>query len=409
MKLLKLKLHWQIIIALVAGGFFGALLPGWTAYTDWIGRMFVNALGMVVVPLIFSSIVSGVTGIADGANLKSIGLRTICYYVITMLIAVATGLTLVNLINPGAGMDLSLAGKPEGMALGNISFMDTIVNIVPSNIAAAFSGGNMLPVIFFAILFGVFVNKLGKKEKDTLTGIFDALFSVMIKITYFIVRFSPIGVFAIIARQIAGAGDILGLVGNLSLYVLTVSLGLAVQMFVWLPSLLYFKAKVNPVQHFRNMINPLVTAFSTASSNAALPLTIEAVEEKDGVSQSVASLTLPLGATINMNGTALLEGVAAIFIAQAYGIDLTFGQQVIVALTAVLAAVGSAGIPMAGIVMMSVVLSAVGLPLEGIGLVIGVDRIADMMRTSVDVFGDTCVAVMVAKDEGERLDIDLRR
>ena len=399
MKLLKLKLHWQIIIALVAGGFFGALLPGWTAYTDWIGRMFVNALGMVVVPLIFSSIVSGVTGIADGANLKSIGLRTICYYVITMLIAVATGLTLVNLINPGAGMDLSLAGKPEGMTLGNISFMDTIVNIVPSNIAAAFSGGNMLPVIFFAILFGVFVNKLGKKEKDTLTGIFDALFSVMIKITYFIVRFSPIGVFAIIARQIAGAGDILGLVGNLSLYVLTVSLGLAVQMFVWLPSLLYFKAK----------INPLVTAFSTASSNAALPLTIEAVEEKDGVSQSVASLTLPLGATINMNGTALLEGVAAIFIAQAYGIDLTFGQQVIVALTAVLAAVGSAGIPMAGIVMMSVVLSAVGLPLEGIGLVIGVDRIADMMRTSVNVFGDTCVAVMVAKDEGERLDIDLRR
>ena len=157
------------------------------------------------------------------------------------------------------------------------------------------------------------------------------------------------------------------------------------------------------------MINPLVTAFSTASSNAALPLTIEAVEEKDGVSQSVASLTLPLGATINMNGTALLEGVAAIFIAQAYGIDLTFGQQVIVALTAVLAAVGSAGIPMAGIVMMSVVLSAVGLPLEGIGLVIGVDRIADMMRTSVNVFGDTCVAVMVAKDEGERLDIDLRR
>ena len=226
------------------------------------------------------------------------------------------------------------------------------------------------------------------------------------KITMFIIRFTPLGIFGIVAKEVArNAGSLGNIAGSLGLYMLVVMAGLIVHAGISLPMMVKFIGKANPVAHYRNMATPLLTAFSTSSSNATLPLTMEAVEEKDGVSNKIASFTLPLGATVNMNGTALYECVAVIFIAQAYGIELTFAQQMIVIFTALLAAIGSAGIPMAGLVMMAVVLNAVGLPLEGIGLILAVDRILDMFRTTVNVYGDTCAAVIIAKSEGEELKI----
>ena len=239
--------------------------------------------------------------------------------------------------------------------------------------------------------------------------VFNAALDVIMKITLFIIKFTPLGVFSItakvIAQQVLIGNEISEVISRLGLYFITVLAGLLFHSLVTLPLSVKLIGRVNPLKHFRNMITPLLTAFSTSSSNATLPLTMKAVEEEDGVSNKIASFTLPLGATINMNGTALYECVAVMFIAQAYGVELTFGQQLVVIFTALLAAIGSAGIPMAGLVMMAVVLKAVGLPLEGIGLILAVDRILDMFRTSVNVYGDTCAAVIIAKSEGEELKV----
>ena len=225
-------------------------------------------------------------------------------------------------------------------------------------------------------------------------------------VTGWILKFAPLGIFAVVAVQFSKVGDAWGLLKGMLLYVLTVAAGLTIQTFVTLPLLLRFAGKVRPWQHFRNMGVPLLTAFSTASSGATLPFTLEAVEKNDGVSKGISQFVVSLGATINMNGAALLECVAVIFVAQVYGVQLTLLQTLLISLTSVLCAIGSAGIPMSAMVMMAIILSAVGLPVEGIGLVIGVDRILDMLRTAVNVYGDTCVAVLVAKSEGERLSID---
>ena len=267
----------------------------------------------------------------------------------------------------------------------------------------------MLSIIFFAIIFGFFLTKIDEKPRLLLTGILQAILDVIMKITLFVIRLTPIGIFSIsakvIAQQIELGNNLTTILSRLGLYIVTVLLGLFIHGLIILPLTVKLLGKANPVKHLRNMATPLLTAFSTSSSNATLPLTMEAVEEKDGVSNKIASFTLPLGATVNMNGTALYECVAVIFIAQAYGIELTFAQQMIVIFTALLAAIGSAGIPMAGLVMMAVVLNAVGLPLEGIGLILAVDRILDMFRTTVNVYGDTCAAVIIAKSEGEELKI----
>jgi Na+/H+-dicarboxylate symporter len=239
--------------------------------------------------------------------------------------------------------------------------------------------------------------------------VFSGALDVIMKITLFIIRFTPLGIFSItakvIAQQVKMGNDISEVISSLGLYVVTVLSALLFHGLVTLPFMVKVMGHANPFKHFRNMAAPLLTAFSTSSSNATLPLTMKAVEDNDGVSNKIASFTLPLGATVNMNGTALYECVAVIFIAQAYGIDLTFGQQMIVVFTALLAAIGSAGIPMAGLVMMAIVLKAVGLPLEGIGLILAVDRILDMFRTAINVYGDTCCAVIIAKSEGEKLNI----
>jgi len=402
----KIKLHWQILIALILAIFFGYFLPESVEYTSWMGVVFLRALNMVVVPLIFSSIISGVASIGSGSNLGRLGFKTLSFYVVTSLIAIVTGLFFVNLFQPGSGANLGTAGAVETLPTVGTSVSDILIRTIPDNIINAMANGQILPVIFFAILFGFFITQIKIEKQEILTRLFDSIFEVMMKITMFIILFTPLGVFAIVAKEVAkNSGSLGNIAGSLGIYMLTVLLALIIHAGITLPLAVKFIGKVNPYKHFRNMATPLLTAFSTSSSNAALPLSMEAVEFEDGVSAKITSFTLPLGATINMNGTALYECVAVIFIAQAYGIHLSIGQQVIVVITALLAAIGSAGIPMAGLVMMTIVLTAVNLPLEGVGLILAVDRILDMSRTTVNVWGDTCAAVIIAKSEGEQLKI----
>ncbi|MCL3781951.1 dicarboxylate/amino acid:cation symporter [Prolixibacteraceae bacterium JC049] len=408
MSKLKLALHYQILIALVVAFLFGYLAPDHVKYISWMGELFLKALKMVIVPLIFSSIASGITSMGNGGQLGRLGLKTFSYYLTTSIFAIVTGLIFVNLIQPGVGADLGLSQKVEGLATEQLTFQQTLMNIIPANIFEAMAKGQILPVIFFAILLGYFTTKLKNENKQTLTSLFDSFFDVMMKITHFIILFTPFGILGIVAKEVAHNADRLGTLGqSLLLYMATVILALVFHAAITLPIILRFIGKISPKKHLQHMITPLLTAFSTSSSSATLPLTMEAIEEKAGASNRITSFTLPLGATINMDGTALYECVAAMFIAQAYGIDLSFGQQMIVVATALLASIGAAGIPMAGLVMITVILSAVGLPLEGVGLILAVDRILDMMRTTTNVWSDSCGAVTIASSEGEKLDSSL--
>jgi len=402
----KIKLHWQILIALILAVAFGYYLPNQIPYISWMGVVFLRALNMIVVPLILSSIISGVASVGGGSNLGRLGAKTMIFYVVTSLIAILVGLFLVNLFQPGVGANLSSAEAVKSLPSASNSASEILIRTIPDNVFDAMASGQILPVIFFAILFGFFITQIQTEKQLILNRFFDSFFEVMMKMTMFIIRFTPLGVFAIVAKEVAKNADSLGnIAGSLGIYMLTVLIGLIIHGAIILPLLVKFLGKANPYKHFRNMATPLLTAFSTSSSNAALPLSMVAVEQKNGVSAKITSFTLPLGATVNMNGTALYECVAVIFIAQAYGIDLTAGQQAIVVLTALLAAIGSAGIPMAGLVMMTIVLTAVNLPLEGVGLILAVDRILDMSRTTINVWGDTCAAVIIAKSEGETLNV----
>lgn len=406
---ITLPLHYQILIALVAGGFFGFYFPSATEYTNWIGDIFLRALNMIIIPLIFCSITTGVASVGSSGNLGRLGLKTMGYYVFSTLAAIITGFVLVKTIKPGIGADLGFKVPLEEISVASESFGRTLINIVPTNIFEAMMEGQMLSIIFFAILLGYFMTTINKKPKFVLLDFFEAFLDVIMQITLFIIKFTPLGIFSItakvIAQQVQMGNEISEVISRLGLYFITVLTGLLIQGFITLPLAVKFIGRANPMKHFRNMATPILTAFSTSSSNATLPLSMEAVEDKDGVSNKIASFTLPLGATINMNGTALYECVAVIFIAQAYGVNLTIAQELVVIATALLAAIGSAGIPMAGLVMMAVVLKAVGLPLEGIGLVLAVDRILDMFRTAINVYGDTCGAVIIAKSEGEKLNV----
>ncbi|MCX6254545.1 MAG: dicarboxylate/amino acid:cation symporter [Bacteroidia bacterium] len=405
----SIPLHYQIIITLIAGGFFGYFFSDATTYTNWIGVIFLRALNMIIIPLILCSITTGVASVGNADNLGRLGLKTMSYYIFSTLAAIITGFILVRIIKPGVGAELGFKVPVDDISSISDSFGTTLIKIIPSNIFEALMQGQMLSIIFFAILFGFFITKVNEKPRILITDFFNAALDVIMKITLFIIRFTPLGIFSItakvIAQQIQMGNEISEVISRLGLYFITVLLGLIIHGFITLPLSVKLLGRANPVKHLKNMTTPLLTAFSTSSSNATLPLTMKAVEVEDGVSNKIASFTLPLGATVNMNGTALYECVAVIFIAQAYGIDLTIGQQIIVIFTALLAAIGSAGIPMAGLVMMTVVLKAVGLPLEGIGLILAVDRILDMFRTTINVYGDTCCAVIIAKSEGEKLNI----
>jgi proton glutamate symport protein len=401
--MIRIKLHWQIFIALILGILYGLYLKDYVDYVGWLGEVFLRALKMIIIPLVFSSIVTGVANIGNARNIGRLGFKTMIFYLSTSTIAILTGFVLVNLFKPGLRAKLELSQSVEISAV-KLSLQDTLLRIIPENVFTAFSDNSqMLSVIFFALLFGFFITQTGDKQRINLSEFFKAVFDVMMKFTLFVIRFTPLGIFGLMAEKIAMQKDLYSLMEGLGMYMFVVILGISIHIFITLPLIVKYIGKSQPYKHFFASRTPLITAFSTSSSNATLPLTLEAVENKSGVSNKISSFTLPLGATINMDGAALYECVAVIFIAQAYGIDLTMGQQLIVILTSLLASIGSAGIPMAGLVMISIVLTAVGLPLEGVGLVIAVDRIIDMFRTTANVWSDICGAVVIAKSEGETL------
>lgn len=402
---MKLKLHWQIFISLAIGIVLGFISRNF-GFQDFVvnkiailGTIFLRGLRMIIIPLIVSSIISGVTSIGTAESFGRLSLKTLTYYISTSLFAIITGLILVNLIHPGVGANFGFQSLPSDLEANVAKIGDTLLGIIPTNPLAAMMRGEMLPTIFFSLLFGFFITRTPEPYNQQLTNFFQGVFEVMMRLTKFIIRFTPVGVFALMAKIVAQTGFNVFL--PLAGYMVAVAAGLIIHAFVTLPALLYFVGKINPLAHFRAMSAALLTAFSTASSSATLPLTMDSIETNAGVSNKISSFVLPLGATINMDGTALYECVAAMFIAQVYGIDLSFFQQFIVVLTALLASIGAAGIPMAGLVMITIILRAVGLPLEGVAIILAVDRILDMMRTSVNVWSDSCGSVIIARSEGE--------
>jgi proton glutamate symport protein len=401
--MLHLKLHWQILIALILGVLFGVYFKEHVSYVGWMGDIFLRSLGMIIIPLVLSSIVNGVASMGNARNIGLLGMKTMIFYLSTSTLAILTGLILVNIFKPGIDTGIQLSNETvTEVTEGTLG--QTLLGIIPHNIFHAFShNSQMLSVIFFSLIFGYFITKTETKNQKFLTGFFEAVFEVMMKITLFVLRFTPFGIFGLIAARIAAQSDLYMLMQSMGKYMFVVISGILIHVFVTLPLIVKFIGKEKPFHHFAAVRTALITAFTTSSSNATLPLTMEAVKNNSGVSAKVTSFTLPLGATINMDGAALYECVAVIFIAQAYGIELSISQQVVIVLTSLLASVGSAGIPMAGLVMITIVLTAVGLPLEGVGLILAVDRIIDMFRTSANVWSDVCGAIVIAKSEGESL------
>lgn len=406
MKIFKIQLHWQILIALVLSIIYGIFFKDQIHYVAWLGEVFLRALKMIIIPLILSSIVSGVANLGSAENLGRLGGKTILYYLSTSTLAIITGLFLVNIIQPGSGADLNFTQKVEELP-GSETLGQTLIHIIPDNIFSVFSDNTkMLSVIFFAILFGFFITQARGKSKTLLTDFFNGVFDVMMKITLFIIKFTPLGIFGLVAEKVAQQENLIALLQSMGLYMGVVLSALAIHAIITLPLIVRLIGRSNPWKHFSSMKTPLLTAWSTSSSSATLPLTMEAVENKSGVSNKISSFTLPLGATINMDGTALYECVAVMFIGQAYGYDITIMDQVIIVITALLASIGAAGIPMAGLVMITIILTAIGWDLESVGLILAVDRILDMFRTATNVWSDSCGAVVIAKSEGESLKVE---
>ena len=402
---MKLKLHWQILISLLLGVIAGAIFGEKLLWVSFLGDLFLRLLKMIIVPLIISSIISGVTSVGSAEKLGKLGIKTFAFYITSSLLAILTGLVLVNIVKPGVGADLGFSDAPTGLTTID-SPLDIFYRLIPTNPIESMADGEILPIIFFCIFFGFFITKLPEKPRVEMTRFFENFFRIMMKMTNVIIRLAPLGVFGLMVKIVAQTGFSAFL--PLLSYMSVVAGGILFHGIVTLPLILFFIARVFPLTYLRIMASALTTAFSTASSSATLPLTIESVEKKAGVSNKVSSFVLPLGSTINMDGTALYECVAAMFISQAYGIDLSFSQQMIVVVTALLASIGAAGIPMAGLVMMSIILKAVGLPLEGVGLIIAVDRVLDMMRTTVNVWSDSVGTVTIARSEGETVDSSLQ-
>ncbi len=384
------------IVAAIALAFLGITLfgPRMAAFA-WMGTLFLKALKMLIIPLVVSSMVVGITSLGDVRRLGRVGLLTLGYYTATTGIAVGLGILFVNLIRPGAGMPLDNLVVPERVEGKEVlGAQDLILSFVSDNIVKSMAEMDVLPVIVFSLLLGGILTTMEERGRPVI-AFFEALNEAVMKMVHLLMYLVPFGVFGLVAGRFADTGDLLRAATALGKYMGTVLAGLAVHGLVVLPLLLWLFGRRSPLRYLGNMGAALLTAFSTASSSATLPLTIQCAEEKNGVSKRSAYFVLPLGATVNMDGTALYEAVAAIFIAQAVGMTLGMEQQVIIFLTATLAAIGAAGIPEAGLVTMVIVLRAVGLPLEGIGLILAVDWLLDRFRTTINVWGDAVGAAIV--------------
>jgi len=399
------QLHWQVLIAMALGALTGAVFgePA-AARLGWIGDLFMKLLRMIIVPLVLTSIISGVASVGGGRALGRLFSKTMGYYMLSSLLAAIAGLALVNLIRPGDNANMTAAVQEELPELATPSSpVELLVDIVPENVFQAAATADMLAIIFFCIVFGASITALPDKSRTLLTELIEALFETMMRLTSGIIKFLPIGVFALITRMVGTTG--FESFKPLALYAGTIFSGLTVHFLVTLPLLLIVLGRISPRIHFANMREALLVAFSTSSSGATLPVTMASVEHKVGVSNKVGSFVLPMGATVNMDGTAVFECVGVLFIAQVLGYDITIMTQATVVLVALLASIGAAAVPSAGLVVIFIVLEAIGLTGPNVNIIVGsmlaIDRPLDMYRTAVNVFSDSCGAAIVARSEGE--------
>ena len=407
----KIGLTTKIFIALLAGAIFGIILcyavPSGHIKDDIIvegvlyvvGQGFIKLMKMLVVPLVFCSLVCGSMSIGDTKKLGTVGARTLIFYLATTALAVTVALSVGNLINPGVGLDMSTiktnAASVETMKATSLT--DTLLNIIPDNPINSLASGEMLQIIVFALIIGVILAKLGERA-ETVANFFSQFNDVMMEMTMAIMKIAPIGVFCLIARTFATVG--FSAFAPMLKYMGNVTLALAIQCLVVYQILLFVFTRLNPFKFIKKFLPVMGFAFSTATSNATIPMSIDTLSKKMGVSKQISSFTIPLGATINMDGTSIMQGVAVVFIAQAYGIPLTMGNLATVVVTATLASIGTAGVPSVGLVTLAMVLNSVGLPTEGIALIMGIDRILDMIRTAVNITGDAVCTTIVCHQEG---------
>ena len=392
----RMPLWQQILIGLGLGVLTGVLFKADALVLAPIGTLFLNAIKMLIVPLVFVSLVAGITAMSDSAKLGRISVKTIAIYLITTAFAVSIGLLFGALFTPGEGMNMVASGVQETKQAP--SLVQILVGLVPTNPVAAFAEGNILQIIVFAIALGVSMNLIGEKAAPAVK-LFDSLAEVFYKLTDLVMRCAPIGVFALIAGVVASHG--IEVLLPLASVIGVIYLASITHMLLVYGGLVSLLARLSPLRFFKGVAPALAVAFSTSSSAGTLPVSIECARKNLGVSQGVAGFVLPVGATINMDGTAIYQGVLALFIAQAFGIDLNAGQYLMIILTATLASIGTAGIPGAGLIMLGLVLTSVGLPLEGVALIAGIDRILDMARTTVNVAGDLMTTTLVGSSEKE--------
>ncbi len=400
----RISLPLQILIAIIIGISLGYFFPASVDYVGWMGELFLKALKMIVIPLIILSIITGIIQIGPDAIGKT-GFKALSLFIISSLMAILSGLFLSHLIKPGKFLqDYELQITDPGLN-SSVSLKEMLMNIIPENFFAALVNENMLGILFVSVIVGIFVQKTGRTAKKTLSYIFNSFFKLILIITSALIKLTPLGVLGLMTKLVVEQKELMSMASGLAMFGVVMVIGLLLHSLVTLPLLVRFLGKARPFKHLPNMSEALITGFSTASSAAALPLNMKNLQEKSGVSERITNFTLPIGATINMDGTAIYLTVSILFFAQALGIDLSFGQQLVLIFTALISAIGAAGVPMASLVLMSLMMTVLGLPIEMIALLLPFDRLVDMLRTTTNVWSDSCIAVILAKSEGEELKV----
>lgn len=387
----------KILIGMVLGGIVGAVMGPDAEVLKPIGTLFINAIKMLIVPLVFCSLVVGVTSMQDTRKMGRIGLKSVVLYLGTTAVAISIGLGLATVLTPGAGLDMAVT-EAAPAAKEAPTLVQTLLNMIPKNPISALAAGNILQIIVFALGLGVALTLCGEKAEPAIK-VFESLAEAMYKLTELVMKLAPYGVFGLMAWVAGKYG--MDILLPLIKVIAVAYIGSIIHVLVFYSGMVSVLGRLNPVRYLKGLVNPAAVAFTTTSSSGTLPATIKAAREEMGVSKGISSFVLPLGATINMDGTALYQGVCALFIAQAFGIDLAFSDYLLIIMTSTLASIGTAGVPGAGLIMLSLVLTTVGLPIEGLAIVAGIDRILDMARTSVNVCGDLMVSVLVGKSEDE--------
>ena len=417
MKAIKLALHWQMGIALILGATLGIIFcdsySAWGNVINGIGDIFLHAINMIVIPLVFLSTVLGISTMTDSKSMGRIAVKTFLYFIVTAVLAAAVGVIVADVLRPGYGThkaEVDAGGILEtAQATESSTLMDIIVDIVPSNIFEAFSSGNILPIIFFSLLLGYFITKIRGNRQATINNVFESFSDAIMALTNFIIRLAPLGIFAIVmvlvGKQASDLGALKECFRNFAFFVIVVWISLIVMGGIVLPIMVGLMAKVSPIKHLKQIYSALMVAFSTSSSYSALPLIISDAKEKMGVSNNIASFTVPLGITFNKIGTIVYECVAVIFVAQAVGMDLTAAQQVSLIGVSIVTVLGATSVPMAGVITLAVLLAAMGLPTDYIGMFMAIDILCDMPKTLLNAYSVSCSAIIVARSEGEILKI----